>query len=330
MPDFDAVLLISFGGPEGPDDVLPFLENVTRGRNVPTARLQVVAEQYAQFGGVSPINSQNRRLQAALRESLRSAGLDLPVYWGNRNWAPYLTDTVATMAADGIVNALAIATSAYSSYSGCRQYLDDIDRACAEVGDSAPVIHKVRPYFDHPGFIEPFRDSVAAAAATLGDGAPIVFTAHSIPLAMAVGCDYELQLQTAAALVAEVLPGRPWSIAWQSRSGPPAVPWLTPDINDHLRSLASDGHTEVVLAPIGFISDHMEVMYDLDRQAVATADELGMTIRRATTPGTEPDPRFVSMWRAIVEDHLTGDAPSQLSALPERPFPCAIGCCARG
>lgn len=327
MPEIDALLLVSFGGPEGPDDVLPFLENVTRGRNVPAERLQLVAEQYSLFGGVSPINGQNRRLQLALRESLLAAGLDLPVYWGNRNWTPFLNDTVATMAADGITNALAIATSAYSSYSGCRQYLDDIDQARAAVGDAAPNISKARPYFDHPGFIEPFRDSVVDAAAGLGDDAPIVFTAHSIPLAMAAGCDYESQLQAAAKLISEALPGRPWTLAWQSRSGPPTVPWLTPDINDELRNLASDGHTEVVIAPIGFVSDHMEVMYDLDHQAAATARDLGMTVRRATTPGTAPDPRFVSMWRSIVQNHLAAEAPTQLSALPQRPFPCAAGCC---
>ena len=330
MNEYDAILLLSFGGPEGPDDVVPFLENVTRGRGIPRERLEQVGAHYAHFGGVSPINEQNRRLQAALQASLDAAGHELPVYWGNRNWHPMVTDTVQQMADDGVTNALAIATSAYSSYSGCRQYQDDLVQARDSVGPAAPVIRKIRPYFDHPGFVEPFVDAVVAAASTLPDPAAstrLVFTAHSIPSSMAESSDYELQLRSTGELVAAAMPGVAWDLVWQSRSGPPQVPWLEPDINDHLRALGAEGVTQVVIAPIGFVSDHMEVVWDLDHEALATADELGIALVRAESPGTGPDPRFVEMWRLLIEEQLH-DAPRQaLSALPERPFPCAEGCC---
>jgi ferrochelatase len=327
MIEFDAVLLLSFGGPEGPDDVLPFLENVTRGRGIPAERLREVGAHYDHFDGVSPINEQCRRIQSALQDMLDQQGHHLPVYWGNRNWHPMLDHTVATMRDDGVQRALAITTSAYSSFSGCRQYWNDIDAAIAAAGPDAPAIQKIRPFFDHPGFVEPFRDGLRAALTGMADGTPIVFTAHSIPTAMAATSDYELQLRTTAELVAAIAPGHPWSLAWQSRSGPPHVPWLEPDINDHLRTLADVGATEAVIVPIGFVSDHMEVVWDLDCQAQDTADELGLTLRRVATPGTEPDPRFVSMLCDLVEGHLTDRDPLRLSALPARPFPCAVGCC---
>lgn len=329
MSDYDAILLLSFGGPEGPDDVVPFLENVTRGRGIPRERLVEVGAHYAHFDGVSPINEQNRRLQSSLRAALSDAGHDLPVYWGNRNWHPLLADTVQEMADDGVRHALAITTSAYSSYSACRQYHDDIAAARAIVGELAPTIQKIRPYFDHPGFVESFIDAVADATARLSVASPrLVFTAHSIPTSMAATSDYELQLRTVADLVASAAcPGAEWDLVWQSRSGPPQVPWLEPDINDHLRALAADGVQQVVIAPIGFVSDHIEVLWDLDNEAAATAAEVGITMERAESPGTRPDPRFVSMWRALIEEQLSGASRQALSALPERPFPCAEGCC---
>ena len=330
VTDFDAVLIVSFGGPEGPDDVIPFLENVTRGRDIPAERLAEVAARYSEFGGISPINQQCRRLVGALEAELAASDEHLPVYWGNRNWHPFLADTVQQMADDGIRNALAILTSAYSSHSGCRQYLDDIERARAAVGPTAPRIEKVRHYFDHPGFVEPLRDGVRAATAGSGPNTRLVFTAHSIPTAMADSSDYVTQLRATAELVAEAAPNAPWTLAWQSRSGPPTVPWLEPDINDHLRSLAADGNGRVVVVPVGFVSDHMEVVWDLDVEAQATADDAGIELVRVATPGTEPDPRFVAMWRELVQEQLHGSPHRALSALPERPWPCAEGCCPSG
>jgi len=328
VTDFDAVVIVSFGGPEGPDDVVPFLRNVTRGRDIPDERLAVVGAHYSHFDGVSPLNEQCRRLQVALDEDLRASGHGLPIYWGNRNWHPHLAATVQQMADDGITRALAVATSAYSSHSGCRQYLDDIATARAAVGPSAPVIEKIRPYFDHPGFVDPFRDGLSRA---VGNRAvPLVFTAHSIPTAMAQRCDYEQQLRAVAALVAEVSPDARWDLVWQSRSGPPRVPWLEPDINDHLRSLSREGVSEAIVVPIGFVSDHMEVVWDLDTEAVATANELGIALTRVETPGTLPDPRFVAMWRDLILERIDDGPRRALSALAERPLPCAQDCCPSG
>ncbi len=326
--------MVSFGGPEGPDDVMPFLHNVTRGRNVPAERLREVADQYMTTGGVSPINAQNRALVAALQAELDAAGHALPVYWGNRNWDPYLTDTVAQMAEDGVQRALAFVTSAYSSYSACRQYLEDIERARTEVGDRAPVIDKIRQFWNHPGFIEPFRDGVAAALATFdapsrsaGGDTWLVFCAHSLPLSMAATSDYEEQLRDAMALVADaVAPDLRRDLVWQSRSGPPQVPWLEPDINDHLRAAAAQGARRVVVVPIGFVSDHQEVRFDLDTQAAATAAEVGIEIARVATPGT--DPRFVTMVRQLIEERLDPSVvPVTLGRLGVRPQPCDAGCC---
>ena len=260
---YDAVLLVSFGGPEGPDDVIPFLENVTAGRNIPRERLAVVGEQYDHFGGVSPLNEQCRRQREMLERELAERGLNLPVYWGNRNWAPYLADTVRAMTDDGVQRALAVFTSAYSSYSGCRQYRENIQSARAEV-PGAPEIDKVRAFYDHPGFIEPFAAATDAAVHDLDlrTDPTIIFTAHSIPTSMAAGCDYEAQLREACRLVIERIERRlPWRLAWQSRSGPPQVPWLEPDVNDEITSLAADGVEAVVIVPIGFVSDHMEVAW---------------------------------------------------------------------
>ncbi|MEN3611084.1 ferrochelatase [Plantactinospora sp. ZYX-F-223] len=334
---YDAVVLISFGGPERPEDVLPFLANVTRGRNVPPDRLAEVAEHYQHFGGVSPINQQCRDLLAAIRADFAAHGLDLPVYWGNRNWHPMLADTVAQLRDDGVTSALGFVTSAYGGYSSCRQYLEDIATARAAVGPDAPRIEKLRQYWDHPGFVEPHADAVANALATLDparrDSTRLVFTAHSIPVSMAAsagpqGGRYEAQLRETAALVAErAAPGLPYDLVWQSRSGPPQVPWLEPDVNDHLRVLAADGVTSVVVSPIGFVSDHLEVVWDLDTEAAATAKQLGLDFVRAGTPGT--DPRFVAMVRELVTERLNPAdtaARRRLGTLPAWDT-CPAGCC---
>lgn len=315
MPAYDAFLLVSFGGPEGPADVMPFLENVTRGRRVPRERLLEVAEHYMAFGGKSPINEQCRQLIASL-------SLPLPVYWGNRNWTPYLTDTVRQMAADGVRRALALATSAYRSYSSCRQYLEDIERARAAVPD-APVIDKIQRFYDHPGFIGPFAANAAAALATLPadrrDEAHLVFTAHSIPVAMAEvagpgGHRYVAELTEASRLISERLgAGHPWTLVYQSRSGPPSQPWLEPDVGDHLADLAKSGVQAVVVVPVGFVSDHMEVRHDLDVEAAEVASSLGLAYARAATPGTALAP----LVEALVQAHLAGAAPE----------PCPAGCC---
>jgi len=338
MPRYDAFLLVSFGGPEGPDDVIPFLENVTRGRGVPRERLEQVAEHYYRFGGVSPINGQNRDLLAAIEKDFAASGIDLPLYWGNRNWDPTLTDTVAAMAADGRRHAIAFVTSAYSSYSGCRQYLEDIERARAAAGASAPLIEKLRPYFNHPGFIDPLADAVRAAAATLGQGVKntydLICTAHSIPEAMAAasgpaGGAYPAQLAEASRLVAgRAGAARPWRLAYQSRSGPPSVPWLGPDVNDCLADVAAAGSDGVVLAPVGFISDHLEVVYDLDVEAARTAERLGLPLARAATPGT--DPRFVSMITELVAERQDGAPPRALGGLGPATGTCGPGCCGSG
>lgn len=326
----DAVLLVGFGGPEGPDEVVPFLERVTAGRNIPPERLAEVGAHYQHFDGVSPINEQCRAIRRALQFELDTAGHSLPVYWGNRNWHPLLEETVAQMAGDGVRHAVAVVTSAYSSYSGCRQYLDDIDRAVAAAGADTLRIDKIRPYFDHPGFVEPFiastRQALDRLAAT--EPAPLVFTAHSIPVAMAESCDYQTQLRATMRLVgAAASPDSDRHLVWQSRSGPPSVRWLEPDVNDHLRGLAAQGVRAAVLVPIGFVSDHVEVVWDLDQEAAATAAELGIRIERATTPGTAPDPGFISMARELVEERM-GLAPRRaLSRLPARPHDCAPGCC---
>ena len=337
MPAYDAFLLVSFGGPEGPDDVMPFLENVTRGRGVPPERLAGVAEHYYAFGGVSPINQQCRDLLAAVRADLAAGGLSLPVYWGNRNWTPYLADTVRAMAADGVRRAVAFVTSAYSSYSGCRQYLDDIERARAAVGPGAPEIDKIRRYFNHPGFIEPFAGSAADALATLPpdlrDDAHLVFTAHSVPAAMAEasgpggGGRYVAELTEAARLIAERTCGgrHPWTLAYQSRSGPPSQAWLEPDVRDHIGELAKSGVRSVVVIPVGFVSDHMEVRHDLDIEAAQTAESLGLAFARAAPPGAHP--RFASMITELVRERLTGVPGAALGRLGVPDQDCPADCC---
>jgi ferrochelatase len=334
---YDALLVLSFGGPEGPDDVMPFLENVTRGRDVPPERLARVAEHYLHFGGVSPINEQNRALVAAVTDELAAHGLDLPVYWGNRNWAPYLRDTVAEMARDGIRSALVFATSAYASYSACRQYQEDLAAAQQVVGDAAPGLHKLRQFFDHPGFVDPQVESVRAALAFVEpsrhDSTRLVFVAHSIPVAMAEaagpgGGRYVAQLELAAGLIAKAgAPDTAWQLAYSSRSGPPGVPWLEPDVNDALRSLATAGVTDVVVVPVGFVSDHIEVRWDLDVEAAETAQQVGLTFHRTAPPSR--DPRFVAMVRELVEERLdAGCSRRALSPLGPSHDICQVSCCA--
>jgi protoporphyrin/coproporphyrin ferrochelatase len=306
MPGYDAFLLLSFGGPEGPDDVLPFLENVTRGRGVPRERLAEVAEHYYAAGGVSPINAQCRDMLAAIGGEFADAAIDLPLYWGNRNWQPFVEATVRRLADDGHERVIAFVTSAYSSYSACRQYRDDLEAAVAAVGPRAPRIDKIRPYFNHPGFIEPFAAGTEAALETLPaavrDGARLVFTAHSVPVGMAAtsgsvtagtarpevaGGRYATELSDAANLISErVRSGSlPHDLVYQSRSGPPGQSWLGPDVCDHLRTLAKDGVPAVVVVPVGFVSDHMEVVHDLDVEAAATAASLGLPFARVAAPG---------------------------------------------
>jgi ferrochelatase len=297
MPEsaFDAVLVLSFGGPEKPDDVIPFLENVLRGRNVPRERMLAVAQHYYHFGGKSPINDQARALIAGLRGELEDHGPRLPIYWGNRNWHPFLADTLRQMKADGVRRALAFVTSIFSSYSGCRQYLEDIERARAEV-DGAPEIQKLRSFYNHPLFIEAQADRVQAALG--GRQASIIFTAHSIPISMAETSDYQKQLEESCRLVAERIGSSDWRLVYQSRSGPPSQPWLVPDIADVLRGL--DRGADVVVVPIGFVSDHIEVIYDLDTEAQAIARERGVNMLRAGTVGVHP--KFLRMIRELIND----------------------------
>jgi ferrochelatase len=315
QPPVDSVLLLSFGGPEGPADVLPFLENVTRGRGVPPERLAEVARHYLDvFGGVSPLNEQCRQLRDALH-----AVLDLPVYWGNRNWHPYLADTVATMAADGRRHALVVTTSAFPSYSGCRQYREDLAAVSGTV-----VLTKLRNYWPEEGFLDPVRRNAGVAAEGLRDPF-LLFTAHSVPLAMAQasgpsGGAYETALRQASARVAG---DRPWDLAWQSRSGSPSVPWLEPDVSDRLKTLAAEGISEVVLVPIGFTSDHVEVVYDLDHVAIPQAPQ-GMTVRRAATVGTAP--AFVAMLKALVVERVAGVEADDHGGVGTQDV-CPLGCC---
>lgn len=301
---YDALLVVSFGGPEKKEDVIPFLENVLRGRNVPRERMLEAAEHYYHFGGRSPINDQNRALIAALREELDLHGISLPIYWGNRNWEPLLPDTIRQMKADGVERALAFITSAFSSYSGCRQYREDIARARAEVGEGAPQIDKLRGFFNHPGFIGTTTDRVQAALEQIPPprrgAAALLFTAHSVPLSMASTSDYVKQLEGTARLVAANLGRAQWRLVYQSRSGPPSQPWLEPDVSDALRELSGAGATDAVVVPLGFISDHMEVVYDLDTEARAVSESLGLNMVRAATAGTHP--RFITMIRELIQD----------------------------
>jgi ferrochelatase len=327
---YDALLVVSFGGPEGMNDVMPFLENVLRGRNVPRERMLSVAKHYELFGGVSPINEQNRKLIAALEKELEAKGPKLPIYFGNRNWHPMLSDTLARMRDDEVKSALAFVTSAYSSLSSCRQYLDDIERARLAVGAGAPRVEKLRAFFNHPGFIAANVANIRAALAQIPEArrvqTQLVFSAHSIPEAMAVNCDYAAQLNETARLLAEELGMTDWRLVFQSRSGSPLQPWLGPDVCDHLRELHASGKHDVVIAPIGFVSDHMEIVYDLDTEARALCRELGLNLVRAATAGTHP--AFVAMIRELIVERFDPTTPRRsVGSFGVRADVCAPDCC---
>jgi ferrochelatase len=326
---YDAFLLVSFGGPEGPDDVIPFLEKVLRGRNVPRERMLQVAEHYQQFGGISPINEQNRQLIAALKKELAKQGPNFPVYWGNRNWHPLLTDTVRQMREDGIKNAVAFVTSAYSSYSSCRQYRENIEVARQLAGEGAPQIDKLRPFYNHPLFLQANVENIARALKQVPDdrleSSEIIFTAHSIPDSMAVNCSYAKQLEEISELAAQALHHARFSLVYQSRSGSPAQPWLGPDVCDYLRTLPAKNVTDVVVAPIGFVSDHMEIIYDLDRQAQQLCGELGLNMVRAATVGTHP--LFVKMILQLIRERVKHEQAEFVGQLGALPYPCPVDCC---
>ncbi|WP_329498563.1 ferrochelatase [Kitasatospora herbaricolor] len=353
---YDALLLLSFGGPEAPEDVVPFLENVTRGRGIPKERLKEVGKHYFIFGGVSPINEQNRELLAALRKDFAEHGLDLPVHWGNRNWAPYLVDTLREMAADGHRRIAVLATSAYAGYSGCRQYRENLADALGQLAaEGLPELRvdKLRHFYNHPGFVRPMIDATLAALAELPEavrpGARLAFTTHSVPDTMAEtsgapddpargtpGGAYVAQHLDLARQIAEAVAeatgvhGRRWELVFQSRSGAPHVPWLEPDICDHLETVHAAGAPAVVMVPIGFVSDHMEVKYDLDTEARAKAAELGLPVARAATVGA--DPRFTAAVRELVLERAAterGEAPARcaLGALGPSHDVCAVACC---
>ncbi len=341
---YDALLLVSFGGPEQPEDVVPFLQNVTRGRGIPVERLVEVGAHYQQFGGKSPINDLNRAFLAAIREDFEAAGLGLPVYWGNRNWDPYLADVVREMRDDGVRRAACFLTSAYSSYSSCRQYREDLAEAVASV-PGAPQLDRLRAYFNHPGFVAAVTDASLAAIAELDDdarhGARIVFVTHSIPTAMNAasgpgGGAYVTQHLSIAREVTDRIRRvtgihAGYDVVYCSRSGAPHVPWLEPDINDWLRHLADDpAVTAAVMVPIGFVSDHMEVVYDLDTEAMTTAKKVGLPAVRAATAGL--DQRFVAVVRDLLLERAAterGEHPERLKigSLPASPDLCAAGCC---
>ena len=344
----DAFLLVSFGGPEAPQEVMPFLENVTRGRGIPRERLEEVSLHYLALGGISPINGQNRALLSAIGTELAARGMDLPVYWGNRNWDPFLTPVLERIHADGHRRVLAFVTSAYSSYSGCRQYREDLARSLGDAGLAGALqIDRIRQYFDHPGFVAPFADGLAAALATLAGGgiAPadvrVLFTTHSIPDAMAAASGPSGRFDAQGAYVAQHLAAigcvlddvrrrgaevPAWSLVYQSRSGSPQMPWLEPDVNDALRAAHAGGMRGVVIVPIGFVSDHVEVVWDLDHEARDTCDTLGVRMVRVATPGTHP--AFVSAIVDLVEERRTGTTGVALSPLGPWPAVCAAGCCA--
>jgi ferrochelatase len=329
--NYDAILVVSFGGPEGHNDVIPFLENVLRGRNVPRERMLAVAEHYYHFDGKSPINQQTRELIAALKDALAQHGPKLPIYWGNRNWHPMLADTLRLMKSDGLKRALALVTSAYSSYSGCRQYREDIARAQSEVGDGAPHIDKLRVFFNHPGFLEATEDRLKEALAQIPANArqnvQIVYVAHSIPMSMANTSDYVKQLEEVRRLVSQAIGISNDALVYQSRSGAPGQPWLEPDILDHLREVKHKNlASAVVIAPISFISDHMEVLYDLDIEAKQLCESLALPMARAKTVGVHP--KFIAMIRELILERTEGVERRALGSLGPRQDVCAEDCCA--
>ena len=334
IAEYDAILFVSFGGPEGPDDVLPFLENVLRGKPVPRERMLEVAEHYNHFGGVSPINEQTRQLIDAVKPELAAHGIDLPVYWGNRNWHPMLADTLRQMKADGVRRAVAFVVSGYSSYSGCRQYREDIYRALTEIGAADLWVDKIRVFYNHPDFVAANADRVSAAMARIPADrhatTRLVYTAHSIPTPMAERSAYSQQLEEACRLTSEAVgvPEGRWALVYQSRSGRPTDPWLEPDVCDHIASLKDSGATDVVVHPIGFLSDHMEVMFDLDTEAQDAAKEAGLSMQRAETVGVHP--RFVTMVRKLIEERMGRAEPEAVGRWGANHDVCPVNCCGPG
>lgn len=326
---YDALLLVSFGGPNGPDDVIPFLENVLRGKNVPKERMLAVAKHYDQFGGVSPINEQNKNLIKAIEALFKEKRLEMPVYWGNRNWHPMLFDTITQMKSDGIKNALYFVTSAYGSYSGCRQYRENVSDALKAVGAGAPQLEKLRLYFNHPGFIEANSNHLNEALNEFSEqerkDLVVLFSAHSIPQSMASGCAYKQQLEEACNLVADMVDQKNYQLVFQSRSGPPAQPWLEPDILDKLRELSANGVKNVIVLPIGFISDHLEVIYDLDTEAKQLAEELSLKFKRAKSVGVHP--RFVNMIHELIEEKISGTTARFSGSMGLLQDQCNPDCC---
>ena len=330
--EFDALLLLSFGGPEGPDQVMPFLENVTRGRGIPRERLESVAEHYLHFGGVSPINGINRALIAEIEAELARRGRRIPVYFGNRNWEPYVEDTVTQMRDNGIERAAVFTTSAWGGYSGCTQYQEDIARGRAAAGAGAPELVKLRQYFDHPLLVEMFadaiRDAVTTLPAELRDEARLVFTAHSIPLRAADRCGpdlYERQVGYSCRLIAAAAGYLDYDHVWQSRSGPPQVPWLEPDVGDHLEALQRAGTSAVIVCPVGFVADHIEVVWDLDNELAEQAAQAGIAFARASTPNAQT--RFAQLAIDLLDEMRT-DAPAARVTGPQ-PVP-GYGCSVNG
>jgi ferrochelatase len=327
---YDALLLVSFGGPEGQDEVMPFLENVLRGKNVPRARMLEVCEHYKHFGGVSPINGQNRELIAAIKQELAGHEINLPVYWGNRNWHPLLPDTIGQMKDDGIKNALAFFTSIFSCYSGCRQYREDIAQAQASIGADAPEIHKLRMAFNHPLYIEASVGQVEEAVNLIPEDrrsqTRFVFTAHSIPMSMAEGCTYSTQLAEACRLIMDLVGDHAWELVYQSRSGPPTQSWLEPDVCQYIGDLKKETDVkDLVLMPVGFVSDHMEVLFDLDTEAKEICDELGINMVRAKSVGTHPS--FIAMIRELILERTLGTEKRAIGNMPANWDVCPQDCC---
>ena len=328
---YDAILFLSFGGPEKREDVIPFLENVLRGKPVPRERLLEVAEHYYHFDGISPINEQCRQLVASLRQELDAHGIHLPIYWGNRNWTPFLNETLIQMKRDGVRRALTYVTSGFSCYSGCRQYRENIAAALEQPEAVGLQIDKLRVFYNHPDFVAVVADQVTAAIARfpaeVRERVRVAFTAHSIPLSMATTSDYEKQLRESCRLVSEAcgIAEARWKLVYQSRSGRPQDPWLAPDIVDHLKELKSAGAEHVVISPIGFLSDHMEVLYDLDDEAKRACEELQITMVRAGTPGNHP--RFVGMIRKLIQERLQGAELECLGLFGPNHDVCPIDCC---
>ena len=328
---YDAILIVSFGGPEAPDDVMPFLDNVLAGLRVPPPVKARIAQRYHRFGGVSPINLHTRQFIAALEQELAAYGPRLPVYWGNRNWHPMLGDTLARMAEDGIARAIAYVTSTFSSYSGCRKYREDLYDAVKGL-DAAPHIDKLRLGYNHPGFIEAMADRLRDAFSRIPKAKPqpaLLFTAHSLPRSMSRACGYVDQLREACSLAAEMAGAGRWELVYQSQNASYGEPWLGPDIGEALETVNAEDHADVVVAPIGFVCDHMEVVLDLDVEAAEKAEALGLNMVRAGTVGSHP--AYVRMVRDLIVERMTADPerPALGNRPPNHDF-CPVDCCLSG